>query len=211
MDNQLNGQLSFQSFGQNDRNHQQFDFLESTAYLRLDFERPGGLPVRLFSRMRASQNYHGAASGTLLKQTSRQRIYEMALEYYAPSALLEFAVGRMLRNELCGVGCLDGVTLGCHSKPSWKAGISYGTQLDLYDYSLRLEERKVGAFVQTRPVIGKKAEFMLLADNIGHYVRGQISREHLETELDFNFERQWFATQYLEIDLNRSWRRVRAP
>lgn len=206
--NRLNGQLSFQSFGQKDRGQQQFDFFESSAYLRLNFERPGGLPVRLLTRMRASQNYQAARSASLQSRISRYRVYELALEYDTPKAPLEFAVGRMLRHELRGVGYLDGMALGYRLKSTWKAGVFYGTQPDLYDYSVRLEEQKIGAFVQARPMIGKKAEFTLAATGIGQYRRGQISREYLATEIGLSFARQWFVTQYLEIDLNRAWRRA---
>jgi hypothetical protein len=71
-----------------------------------------------------------------------------------------------------------------------------------------LEERKAGIFVQARPVIGKKTEFILSATGIGQYMRGQINREYLATEVNFTFERKWFVMQYLEIDLNRDWRRA---
>jgi hypothetical protein len=208
LESHVDGQLSVQSFGQRDRGSQQFDFSESSAYFRLNLERPGGLPVRLLTRMRASRNQSSAGGGSLQTQTSRHRIHEIALEYNVSSVPLEFAVGRMLRNELRGVGYLDGAALGYRLKPRWKAGIFYGTEPDLYDYSLRLEQRKVGAFVQAKPVIGETAEFMISATGVGQYMRGQINREYMATEIDFSFARQLFVMQYLEIDLNRAWRRA---
>lgn len=205
-DNDLSGQISFQSFGQKNRGAQQFDFFESSAYLRLHFARPAGLPVRLLTRMRGARNYRDLAAGGI--QTSRNRVYEMAVEYHAPGAPLELAAGRMLRHEWRGVGYLDGLALGYRLNPRWKAGLFYGAEPDLYDGGIRLEEKKLGGFVEMRPPLGTAAQLSVALLAVGQYSRRQINREYLATAVDFSFARQWHFTHYLEADLNRGWRRA---
>ena len=65
LNNEINGQLSLQSFGQKDRSPQPFNFVESAAYLRLNVERLGGTPLRLTARMRSSQNFRQLGAGGL--------------------------------------------------------------------------------------------------------------------------------------------------
>jgi hypothetical protein len=55
--------------------------------------------------------------------------------------------------------------------------------------------------------LGKSAEINFGATGIGQYIRQQVSREYLATQVDFNAARQLYLTQYLEIDFNRKWRR----
>jgi hypothetical protein len=207
VNNSLNGQVSVQAFGQQDKGLQRFDFLESSAYLRLSFERPGGLPLRLMARVRSSQNYQQLGTNRMEKQPALHRVYEIALEYTSPEMPIEFAVGRMLRNEMRGVGYLDGVALGYRLNEIWKAGVFAGTQPEPHHYKFRPDEKKLGGFLQMTTAVGKSSELTLAATGIGRYIHQQLSREYLTTQVDLNLARQLYLTQYLEIDFNRRWRR----
>jgi hypothetical protein len=207
VNNVLNGQISTQAFGQKDKGPQRFDFLESSAYWRLHFERPGGLPLRLATRVRSSQNYRQAGATGMQKQPALHRVYEITLEYTTPEMPLELAVGRMLRNEMRGVGYLDGVTLGYRFNEIWKAGIFAGTQPESYRYEFRPDEKKLGGFLQMKTAMGKNSDLTIAATGVGRYIHQQVSREYLTTQVDFNFARQMYITQYLEMDFNRNWRR----
>jgi hypothetical protein len=207
VDNLLNGQISLQSFGQKDRSPQQFDFLESSAYLRLDFERPAGLPLRLTARARSSRNYRQIGMSRTQQQPALHRVYEIALEYNSPVSPVELAVGRTLRYELRGAGYLDGLVLGYRVNEIWKAGVFAGTQPDLYRYEFRSDQKKLGGFVQMKTPLGKSAEINFGATGVGQYMQQQVSREYLAAQVDFSVARQLYLTQYLEIDFNRKWRR----
>jgi hypothetical protein len=207
VDNVLNGQISLQSFGQKDRNPQQFDFLESSAYLRLDFERPAGLPLRLTARARSSRNYRQIGTNRTEQQPALHRVYEIALEYNSSASPVELAVGRTLRYELRGAGYLDGLVLGYRVNEIWKAGVFAGAQPDLYRYEFRADQKKLGGFVQMKTAPGKSAEINFGATAIGQYIRQQVSREYLAAQVDFNAARQLYLVQYFEIDFNRKWRR----
>jgi hypothetical protein len=206
-DNLLNGQISLQSFGQKDKSPQQFDFWESSAYLRLDFERPAGLPLRLTARGRSSRNYRQIGTNRTEQQPALHRVYEIALEYNSSASPVELAVGRTLRYELRGVGYLDGLVLGYHVNEILKAGVFAGAQPDLYRYEFRPDQKKLGGFVQMKTALGKSAEINFGATGIGQYIRQQVSREYLAAQVDFNVARQFYLTHYLEIDFNRYWRR----
>lgn len=207
VNNLLKGQISLQSFGQKDQGPQQFDFWESSAYLRLDFERPAGLPLRLTARARSSRNYRQIRTSQARQLPAFHRVYEIALEYGSPASPVELAIGRTLRYELRGAGYLDGVVLGYRVNEIWKAGVFAGAQPDLYRYEFRPDQKKLGGFMQMKTALGKSAEIAFGATGIGQYIRQQVSREYLAAQIDFNAARQLYLTQYFEVDFNRKWRR----
>ncbi|MEK7727302.1 MAG: hypothetical protein AAB354_02750, partial [candidate division KSB1 bacterium] len=202
--NAINGQMSLQSFGQKDRSPQPFDFLESSAYLRLTMDRIGGAPVRLVTRMRSSQSFRPTSASGLQQQPLLHRVYEITLEYSGP---LELAIGRMLRNELRGVGYLDGLVVGYRVHPNWKLGVFAGAQPDLYRAGLRFEEKKYGGFLQMEKTLRANSNVAFMAAALGQYQRQHLNREYLAAQIDFTWSRQFFLTQYVELDLNRDWRR----
>ena len=204
--NLLHGQVSLQTIGQKDRSPQPFDFFESSAYLRFTMERLGGTPVRLVTRMRASQSFRAVYAGDLQRQAWSQRVYEIALEYAAAGAPFEFALGRMLRNDLRGVGYLDGLTLAYRVHPNWKLGVFAGAQPDFYRSGFRFDEKKYGGFMQAQKSFNATSNVALMAAGIGQYQQGHINREYLATQIDLNWKRIFFLTQYVELDFNRAWR-----
>ena len=206
--NNFNGQLSVQAFGQRDRSAQRFDFFESSAYVRLSIDRLAGLPLRLSTRARSSQNQQQFGGSSIRPQPMLHRVYEIALEFSAPNAPMEFTMGRMLRNEWRGVGYLDGAALGYRLNETWKAGVFAGTQPGLYHYNFSLEEKKLGGFLQMRKPLRKNAELIFAATGVGQYRRRQISREFVAAQFDFNWSQQLYLTQYFEIDYNRNWRKT---
>lgn len=206
-DNLLSGQISLQSFGQHDQSAQRYDFFQPSAYLRLNFERPGGLPLRFTLRVRSSQNYRQIGTSSLVAQPALHRVYEIGLEYTTPAQPLELTLGRMLRYDLRGVGYLDGLALGYRLNAALKAGAFYGTQPNLYDYAFSLDEKKLGVFAQLKAGLGKSGELQMGATGVGQYLRGQVSREYLALQADLNWVRQWYLTNYFELDLNRGWRK----
>lgn len=206
LNNEINGQLSLQSFGQKDRSSQPFNFVESAAYLRLNVEHLGGLPLRLTARMRSSQNFRQLGAGGLQQQAAVHRVYEVALVFDSPESRVDFALGRMLRHDMRGLGYLDGVALGYRLNDRWKAGVFAGVQPDLYRYEFRTAEKKYGGFFQMKTPAGRNSELTLAATGIGQYMGGEVSREYLAAQADLNWARQLYLTQYCEIDLNRTWR-----
>lgn len=206
--NDLNGHFSLQAFGQRDRSAQRFDFLESSAYLRLNIDRLAGWPLRLSTRARASQNRQQFGGSRLRQQPLQPRFYEIALEFSAANAPVELGVGRMLRNEWRGVGYLDGVAFGYRFNETWKAGVFAGTQPDLYDYGFRLDEKKLGGFLQLKKSLRPNAELTFTATGVGQYRRRQISREFVAAQFDGNWLSRLYLTQYFELDYNRNWRKT---
>ncbi len=206
LNNEIDGQLSLQSFGQKDRSPQPFNFVESAAYLRLNVERLGGAPLRLAARVRSSQNFRQLSAGGLQQQTAVHRVYEVALVFDSPESPVDFALGRMLRHDMRGLGYLDGVALGYRLNDRWKAGMFAGMQPDLYRYEFRTVEKKYGVFFQMKTPAGRNSELTLAATGIGQYMSGDVSREYLAAQADLNWSRHLYLTQYCEIDLNRDWR-----
>ncbi|MDZ7359383.1 MAG: hypothetical protein ONB46_01475 [candidate division KSB1 bacterium] len=205
--NELNGQISVQAFGQRDRSAPRFDFFESSAYLRLSLERLAGLPLRFNVRARSSLNRQQFGANSVRPRPA-YRVYEITLEYTTPSAPMEFALGRMLRNEWRGAGYLDGVAFGYRFNETWKAGVFAGMPPDLYQYGFRTDEKKLGGFLQMKRALSQSAEIIFAATGVGQYLRRQISREYFAAEIDLNWMRQFYLTQYLEIDYNRNWRKT---
>ncbi len=208
--NEVSGQLSLQSYGQQDHSPQAFNFQESSAYLRLTLERLGGLPMRLLTRARSVRNTRQLGNGGWQTQAVAHRVYEMALEGETVATPFEFAVGRMLRSDLRGAGYLDGLALGYRFGSHCKAGVFAGFEPDLSGYRFRSSEKKYGGFLQMKMPAGKQGELGVVLTGVGRYRNGEISREYLAAQTDFNWLQQLYLTQYVELDLNRAWRNARA-
>lgn len=204
--NDLSGQLSLQSYGQRDQGPQPFDFQESSAYLRLHAERLGGLPLRLLARTRSVRSSRQAGIGGWQTQPMAHRVYELAFEWEGTATPVEFAVGRMLRHDLRGVGYLDGMAIGYHLGSRWKAGLFAGFEPDLSGYTVRADGKKFGGFAQMKMPVRKAGELTVALTGVGQYRGGEVSREFLAAQTDLNWSRRFYLTQYAEIDCNRAWR-----
>lgn len=204
--NDFSGQLSLQSYGQRDQGPQPFDFQESSAYLRVQAERLGGLPLRLLARTRTMRRSRQTGLGGWQTPPMAHRVYELAFEWEGTTTPVEFAVGRMLRHDLHGVGYLDGLAVGYRFGPRWKAGLFAGFEPDLAGSAVRADGKKLGGFAQMKMPVRKDSELTLVVTGIGQYHGGEVSREFLAAQTDLNWSRRFYFTQYAEIDCNRAWR-----
>ncbi|MDZ7266833.1 MAG: hypothetical protein ONB48_06385 [candidate division KSB1 bacterium] len=204
--NEVTGHFSLQSYGQRDQGPQSFDFQESSAYLRLQVERLGGLPVRLLARTRSVRRSQQPGTGVWQTQPVAHRVYEVALEWEAATSPVEFAVGRMLRHDLRGVGYLDGMALSYRLGPRWKAGLFGGFDPDLSGSGMRAAGRKIGGALQMKTPVRQAGELTLAVTGVGQYRGGEISREFLAAQTELNWPGRFYLMQYAELDLNRAWR-----
>jgi hypothetical protein len=204
----LSGQLSVQTLLQRDNSASQYDFLEPSAYLRLRAERIGNVPLQLNFRLRTRRNYRtNPLSNNLEHQQTINRLYEISLAYAPEQSAFELAAGRMLRNEIRGLGYLDGVAAAYKIKERVKAGIFLGSEPELYRSSFQFQQKKIGGFANIKTELGANSELSSTVTAIGHYSRQQLSREFLALQNDLSINRRFYVSQYLEMDLNRSWRR----
>jgi len=200
----FNGQISLQTFGQKDKSAH---FIEPAAYFRFRLDHPAGLPWRLSTRLRSSQNYRQINASGLQKQPAIHRVYEIALEYVSPQMPVEIAAGRLLRSDMRGVGYLDGIAFAYRPNKIWKFGIFAGAEPAPRRAGFDFDEKKIGGFLQMQKTAGKNSELRFAASGIGRYLHGEISRESLTAEIDFILARRLYLSQYVELDLNRYWRR----
>jgi len=203
----LTGAFSVQTLLQRDKSASQFDYLAPSAYLRLRLERIGNTPLQWNLRLRSRQNYRADLSGGLQHQETMSRFYEMSLSYAPADAAVELAAGRMLRNDLRGLGYLDGLLAAYKINQRVKAGIFFGSEPESYRASFQPDDRKMGGFVHVKTAVQKNAELSSTLTAIGRYANQQLSREFLVLQNDFTMNRRFYFSQYLEMDINRRWRR----
>ncbi len=204
----LSGQISMQTLLQRDNGARQYDFLEPSAYLRLRAERIGNVPLQINFRLRTRRSYRtDPLSNDLQHQQTINRLYEISLAYAPEQSAFELTAGRMLRNEIRGLGYLDGVAAAYKINERMKAGIFWGSEPELYRSSFEFQHKKMGGFVNIKTGLSGKNELSSTVTAIGRYSHQQLSREYFAVQNDLSINRRFYVSQYLEMDLNRSWRR----
>jgi len=176
--------------------------------VRLRAERLAGTPVRMEVRLRSRQSYRSnPLNSQLQRQETINRLYELSVEYAPVDGVVEFAAGRILRNEIRGLGYLDGLAAAYRFGGGVKAGFFAGSQPELYRSSFQFQEKKLGGFVNYKNALRGEGEFSTTLAAVGRYSRQQVSREYLALQSDLSFSRRLFVAQYIEMDINRRWRR----
>lgn len=66
----------------------------------------------------------------------------------------------------------------------------------------------MGGFVNFKSKFGSNGEFLATVSGIGRYTQQRLSREYLAVQSDLSVNRQFYISQYVEMDLNRHWRRA---
>lgn len=206
--NAVSGQISLQALLQRDNSARQFDFFEPSAYFRLRVDRLAGMPLQFGLRLRSRQNYRtNPVNDQLQRRETINRLYEISLAYAPSQGAVELVAGRMLRNDIRGLGYLDGVTAAYRIGNGLKAGLFWGSPPDLYHSSFQFQERKMGGFVNFKNQFGGNGEFSTTVTGIGWYAQQQLSREYIAVQSDLSVNRQLYISQYVEMDFNRQWRR----
>jgi hypothetical protein len=204
----VSGQVSLQAVLQRDNSSSRYDYFEPSAYIRLRGDRIAGAPLQFGLRLRTRQSYRTNPVNSRLEQRDTiNRLYELSIEYAPGDGDVEISAGRILRNEIRGLGYLDGLAGSYRLGAEIRAGLFLGSQPELYRSSFQFDEKKLGGFFNYKHILRGNGEFSTTLAVIGRYRQSQVSREFLVLQGDLSLSRKLYVSQYVEMDVNRQWRR----
>lgn len=202
------GYLALQWYSFNDRGQGNLDFTQPTARFNLKVTDLWNRDFRIRIRSRARYNRRTRDYSTDIPGREwRNRIYEFSFGYQAPDAPIHFQVGRIISNQMSGVGYLDGLLVQNNLSPGWQWGILAGTQPEWQYSDFQTSIQKYGVFVAHQSGTYRTTRFQTTAAVVGAYHGSLVSREYVYLQTTLNRGNRLHFYQSTEVDVNRGWRR----
>lgn len=161
-----------------------------------------GTKARFYVRYRSRMTYR-PENGT---RTSSHRLTECALRYGVPDRGAAFGVGRMVVDEVHGLGYIDGALFSVQVSPHYRVGAVAGLEPDPVDMRVQTGSRKFGSFVNWQGGSFRASRLGLTAALSGSYVDGLVDREFGYLQAVYSYSNRLYLYQSVEVDVNRDWR-----
>lgn len=207
----VSGSASVQFYRLDDRTDANLDFSQPTMRLNLRVRELWNRPYTLRIRTRSRYNVRSRAYSDRVPKTEwRNRLYELSLNYEPGYSRFLYRVGRLVSNELTGVGYLDGIQLQSRIGGGVAAGVLAGTQPDWRNSAFQTTIQKYAGYVSLEAGERGGQHFEATAAGVGEYNSGTVSREFMYVQTRFNAGRKLYLYQSAEMDINRDWRKEKS-
>jgi hypothetical protein len=176
------------------------DFSQPSAIVRLDISRLFGTGMTFTMYGRA---LHDLTEGyaRIQEPRTRLRLFEMSLNYDAPTSWFGFSAGRVVSRYVGGLGAIDGGLLFARTG-SLTAGVLAGTQPDYRTSAYDKDHQTVTAFAN----YAFGGDLFRPADVTIAYgqqlVKGRLDRDFLYLQGSFSPGEQLYFYQSTEVDLH---------
>jgi len=205
--NRIRGRFSTQSLFLNDKTSANLDSRQMGLRGKITVERFLGLPMELRFRGRTRAQHRQRALGNGIDQNEfRNNLYEMGLVYRSSNSPLEFGFGRILSQNIRGIGTIDGGLFSYKINPHVRMGIAGGTQPSLRNSAFQTSEKKFGLFATFETGDYRRQRFATTAAFSGRYHGSTSSREFFYLQNNYSVGSKFSIYQSVETDLNRGWK-----
>jgi hypothetical protein len=133
------------------------------------------------------------------------RVTELAVRFGDPE-YFTWGVGRMVVDDVHGLGYIDGAAVTVHITPQYRAGIIAGFDPFTADMRFDPSYRKFGTFLTWQTTGSSRSRLALTGALSGSYVDGTINREFGYVQGVYSYGNVLHVYQSMEVDLNRQWR-----
>jgi hypothetical protein len=164
----------------------------------------GSLRIRHRSRL-----YHRPSfpAGDPNRSVWTHRLTEFAVRFGGASDHTSFGVGRLIVQDVAGLGYLDGAFFSIRLSPHFRAGVAGGTEPDSRDPGLQPNHGKFGVFGTFAAGRYEKQRLESTLAFSSSYVEGTVSREFFYFQNMYNRSNRLHIFQSAELDVNRQWRK----
>lgn len=161
-----------------------------------------GTGVDFFVRYRSRMTYRPETGA----RDYSHRLSECALRYGSPGAGAVFAAGRMVVDEVHGLGYIDGALFSLQVSPHYRVGVVGGLEPDPVNMRVQPHNRKFGSFVNWQGGSHRGNRLSLTTAVSGSYVDGLVDREFGYLQAVYSYSSRLYLYQSVEVDVNRDWR-----
>ncbi len=166
------------------------------------------LGTRWELRVRHRSRLYHRYGGSTTPDAWTHRLTEAALRYGDRDDDLRIGLGRMVVDDLYGLGFIDG---GFFARPMggrYRIGAAGGFAADASGGAFYTNRQKVGLWVTRRSEPRPGQDLELTAALAGSYESGFVSREFVYLQGVWSTPSGVYVYQSVEIDVNRRWRRA---
>jgi hypothetical protein len=207
----LDGSVSFQLYKWDDLNSSNLDFTQPGFRFNLKARQISGSNFSLFARSTSRHNQRTRSyNSDVPKSEWRNRIYQLALVYADNKAPFYFELGRVISNNLSGVGYIDGILVQKSLSDKFNIGGFGGTQPEWQYSDFQTSIQKYGAYLGYSYGDIKRNKLESTLAFAGEYHSSTVSREFIYLRNTLNLSSRWNFFQSSEIDINRGWRKEKS-
>jgi hypothetical protein len=207
----LDGSVSFQLYKWDDLNSSNLDFTQPGFRFNLKARQLSGSNFSLFARTTSRHNQRTRSyNSDVPKSEWRNRIYQLALVYADDKAPFYFELGRVISNNLSGVGYIDGFLVQKSLSEKFNVGGFGGTQPEWQYSDFQTSIQKYGAYLGYANGDIKKNRLESTLALTGEYHSSIVSREFIYLRNALNLSSRWNFFQSSEIEINRGWRKEKS-
>ncbi len=204
----VSGRISFQVYGWQDNNISNMDFKQPGARLDLKLRKLWRSDFNFYLKMRSKYNNRSRSfSRNAPANEWLHRVYKLSLTYESENRPFNFRVGRIITNQISGIGYIDGAQVEQKISRNLKVGAFAGTQPEWRRSEFSTDIKKFGGFISYLfgDFTGTRYEATLAA--AGEYELGDISREFVYLRNSLYFGGKISVFQSMQLDVNRDWRK----
>lgn len=206
----ISGSVSAQIYHYDDKSEMNLDFTQPTMRLNLRAQNLWGKDFHFRVKSRARYNQRSRSYSSAPKDEWRNRIYEFSFSYEDEDALFNFKTGRIISNQISGVGYIDGLLVQQNISNSFRVGIFGGTQPEWQYSDFQTSLKKYGGYLNYRTGDYQGFRYETTVAGAGVYHSNTISREFLYIQNNISNSSRWQIYQSSELDINRQWRKDKA-
>ncbi|MCP4703215.1 MAG: hypothetical protein GY865_01275 [candidate division Zixibacteria bacterium] len=202
----VDGYLSIQNYWQHDMTGSSLSYTQPSLVSRINIENILGPNIKLSLRHRSRKIFRNRELGSSINSDQwSHRVYQIALSNNRQNSW-HWRFGRQSITELSGIGLVDGLLVSHQFSDKIKAGFAVGFEPELETTDISFERRKVGFFADwqnNREIHNLRFKLGLT----GSYYKMEVNREFLTLITNYRYKRTLSFSKFLEIDINRSWRK----
>ena len=206
----LSGRIGFQYYAQDNKDEFNYDFSQPSVSLNLRLNDIIDSHHDIHVKMRSRRNFRSSNTASSPSNEWDNRLYEISLNYQNPDSRLNYGFGRLLSNQISGMGYIDGIMLGYKLDKGYSVGFFGGSQPDMQTAEIQTDETKTGVYASFENSDAAGNHFKSTAAFAGKYVDGQINNEYLYSQTNYSIGRKLYLYQSAEISINRGWRKEAA-
>jgi hypothetical protein len=204
----ISGGLSLQWYHYEDQSENNLNFDQPTVRFDLRARELWGRKYYFVVKMRMRKNQRsGNLSTRIPEEEWRNRIYSFYFSYEDLNSPLNFRIGRILTQNLRGIGYLDGGQVQHNINENLNWGIYAGLQSSWQFETSQDSIQKYGAFINYKSGDFKSNRFTGTIAYNAIYHGQTVSRKNIYLQSSFNDNNKLYIFQSMELDINSSWRR----
>jgi hypothetical protein len=193
-----------------DQNATNLDFRQPSAYGNLQYSPEWNENLSVHIKFRARRNYRSRVLNREVSKTEwRNRVYQFYVSYDPSESGIIFKAGRIVENDLTGVGYLDGIIVGISKGNGHRVGMIAGTRPEWHYAEPQAQIQKYGIFYSKKYSLSHLRGVTSFAIN-GEYHSSTVSREYLSFYHSSRIGSKIYLYFFNELDYNRDWRKERS-